>query len=324
MSRINVVWNVTRLCPFACSFCCVSAIRVKGFKQIQSTDDDIPIVEGELSFNQQSEVLNQMRADDFKVDFSGGDLLINPRNIDLIIQASEKFGQENIGLSIPGTFVTPDVLEKLSGRVSDIEITLDNVPSKKDRHRPLNYGAIAVKGIKKLVDAGFYVGVQTVLRCGNMNQEALKKLLVLIESLGVQKWSLLKLSPVGRLYDRYDVIPEDREYSRTTKFIKEICSHSEVMPHFQYLLLSNNRSSFRCRAARDSIGITPSGKVSACFWALQSDGEPFDDAMLGKVPEQNIYKILQSEKSCKWKSFGETPNYCRIEEIFNLNGEVIS
>ncbi len=45
--------------------------------------------------------------------------------------------------------------------------------------------------------------------------------------------------------------------------------------------------------------------------------------MLGKVPEQNIYKILQSEKSYEWKNFGEKTNYCRIEEILNLNDEVV-
>lgn len=319
MNRINVVWNVTRLCPFACSFCCVSAIRTKGFRQINPLNDDTPVVEGELSFNQQVAVLDQMKADDFKVDFSGGDVLINPRNVDLIVQASEKFGQENIGLSIPGTFISPEVLEKLSGKVSDIEITLDNIPSRKDKHRPLNYGSIAVKGVKKLVDAGFYVGVQTVLRCGNMSPETLKKLLLLIESLGVRKWSLLKLSPVGRLHNRSDIIPEDREYARATEFIEKICARSGVRPHFQYLMPNHNRNSFRCRAVRDSIGITPSGKVSACFWALQSDGEPFDDVVLGKVPEQNIYKILKSEKSCKWESFGDRPNYCGIEKI--LNGE---
>ncbi|PIR93516.1 hypothetical protein COT99_00425 [Candidatus Falkowbacteria bacterium CG10_big_fil_rev_8_21_14_0_10_43_10] len=69
------------------------------------------MIEGELSFNQQVEVLAGLDPSGFRIDFSGGDVLINPRNIDLILIASDKFGAENIGLSIPGTFTTPQTLE---------------------------------------------------------------------------------------------------------------------------------------------------------------------------------------------------------------------
>jgi len=111
MKRKNIVWNLTRLCPFRCTFCCVSATYVYGFQQIYPIDDSTPVIEGELSFNQQVEVLAGLDPSGFRIDFSGGDVLINPRNIDLILIASDKFGAENIGLSIPGTFTTPQTLE---------------------------------------------------------------------------------------------------------------------------------------------------------------------------------------------------------------------
>ncbi len=132
MERKNVVWNLTRLCPFSCTFCCVSATYVKGFQQVLPINNDTPVIEGELSFNQQLKVLDQFDYDKFKIDFSGGDALINPKNIDLIILASKKFGVKNIGLSIPGTFTTPQNLEALIGKVNDIEITMDTIPEIND------------------------------------------------------------------------------------------------------------------------------------------------------------------------------------------------
>lgn len=119
--RITVVWNVTRMCPFACSFCCVSAVHVKGFQQVEAQHNNAPAFRGELSFDEQLAVIDQMEADDFRIDFSGGDVLIISRNINLIVYASNKFGADNVSLSLPGTFLTECVLGRLAGKVSDIE-----------------------------------------------------------------------------------------------------------------------------------------------------------------------------------------------------------
>ena len=318
MERTNVVWNLTRLCPFSCSFCCVSATYVRGFQQIHPVDDNSPIIDGELSFNQQMEVIEQLDGNEFKIDFSGGDVLINPRNIDLILIASEKFGAENIGLSIPGTFTTPQTLKRLSGKISNVEITMDNIPGISDPHRPLNYAKYASLAIERLVDAGFSVGVQTVLRRENMLKGVMTKLHNHLQILGVQKWSFLQFAPVGRGYGKYESLSTNYEYREFSDVLKQITRGSALEVHYQYLMPLREEREFRCRAVNHSIGITPEGKVSACFWAFKPNGELFDEVVLGKVPEENIVDILRSEKARQWSSYGGNggkENYCPLRDI---------
>jgi len=241
--------------------------------------------------------------------------LINPRNIDLILAASSKFGAENVGLSIPGTFTTPQTLETLSGKISDVEITLDNVPSEDDLHRPLHYANHASLAIQRLVNAGFFVGVQTVLRKGNMLQEAMEKLHSYLEILGVRKWSLLKFAPVGRGYSKREQHPSDDEYREFSEVLEEITQESSLEVHYQYLISLKKQRNFHCRAVDHSIGIAPSGKVSACFWAFRPNGEPFDEVALGKVPEENITDILQSRKAQRWLRYGQEVNHCPLKRI---------
>ena len=320
MKRKNVVWNLTALCPFYCSFCCLSATYVKGFQQVFPENDNTPVVDGELSFNEQLAILNQLDSKKYKIDFSGGDILINPRNVDLILFASEKFGVENIGLSIPGTFTTPDILEKLSGKVCDVEITMDNIPGVEDKHRPLNYANHASIAIQRLVGAGFLVGVQTVLRRENMLKEILDGLHTHLEILGVSKWSFLCYAPVGRGYSKYEHYPTNEDYVKFSEVIKEVTSDSSMEIYYQYLMPRKNKRSFNCRAVVDSIGISPKGNVSACFWAFKPDGTLFNEVILGKLPEENIEEILQSDKAIQWSEYGQKENYCPLKKIL---GEVM-
>lgn len=315
MKRKNIVWNLTRLCPFRCTFCCVSANYVHGFQQVYPIDDNTPVLEGELSFNQQVKVLEQLDAEKFRIDFSGGDVLINPRNIDLILMASEKFGSENIGLSIPGTFTTQQTLELLAGKISDVEITMDNIPGTNDPHRPLNYSKCASLAIQRLVDTGFFVGVQTVLRRENMSKDVMTELHNHLKILGVQKWSFLRFAPVGRGYVKDENHPNSNEYREFSGILEEITLGSPLEIHYQYLMPLKKERNFHCRAVTDSIGIAPNGKVSACFWAFDFYGEPFDEVVLGRVPEENIADILRSEKSEQWSLCGCQANYCPLKKI---------
>jgi len=313
-NRINVIWNITRLCPFKCSFCCVSAIYIDNFRKV---DESEILQYEELSFAKKIDILSQMGKDDFSIDFSGGDVLINSDNLKIIEFASAKFGKENIGLSIPGTFLDEKTIDFLENKVNDIEFTLDNLPLVQDKTRPLNYALITSKALIKLQKYNINVGVQTVLNHNNMNKETIYNLFKLLEELGIKKWSFLKFFPVGNFYKKTDYSPSDFEYIEIAKYINLITLNSNMKIDFQYLYPREDDKEFRCRAVKRSIGINAKGKISSCFWALDQFGEPLQEFFLGEVPKENIYTILESTKAKFWKNQSNTCNNCELLQVLD-------
>lgn len=72
---------------------------------------------------------------------------------------------------------------------------------------------------------------------------------------------------------------------------------------FHYLLPNHERHTLSCRCVKNSIGILPTGEVTACFWALTNDMRIADDIFsLGKMPEQTLTEILEGERAMRWKN----------------------
>lgn len=72
--------------------------------------------DNELSYEEKIKIIDQLEYGKYRIDFSGGDLLIDPLNLDVIEYASEKLGSENVGISISGRFVDEEIIEKLKGK----------------------------------------------------------------------------------------------------------------------------------------------------------------------------------------------------------------
>lgn len=297
----SIIWNLTRLCPWKCKFCCVSAKHVRNLEKVNVKKDINYSYQGELSFIEKKKVIDQLDKGDFRIDFSGGDLLIDPLNLEFILYASEKLGKENVGLSISGAFVNDELIAHIKDKVSDVEITLDNLPFKFYRARPVGYHEYAGNAIIKLRKENIRVGVETVITKDNMSKDIILNLYHWIEDNNVNRWSLLRFFQSGRGSNYPDIEPTYEQYSDIVEYIKEISKNGNVEICFQYLLPNHDSYTLKCRAVKKSIGILPNGLVTACFWALDQNMYPIDKKYeLGKVPEMNIYDILNSEVAKYW------------------------
>lgn len=297
----SIIWNLTRACSWNCKFCCVSAKYVNDFRKINTNKDKDYSFEGELSFNEKIKIIDQLKVGDFRIDFSGGDLLIDPLNLDLILYASEKLGAENVGISISGAFVTEELVEKLKGKVHDVEITLDYVPFNHYRMRPAGYHEYAGKAMQLLKNAGIFVGAQTVITNDNISKEKLMNLYKWIEKNNVDEWSILRFFPSGRGKYYSDLTPTHEQYCHMVDYLKDITHNGNVEVSFQYLLPNHEKYTLECRAVKKSIGILTDGTVIGCFWALDEDMKPMEDKyVLGKLPEMNIYDVLEGENARCW------------------------
>ena len=275
----------------------------------------------ELNFEQKKGIIDQLSGGNYRIDFSGGELLIDPLNVDLICYASEKLGKENIGISVSGAFINDKLINKLKDRIHDVEITLDYVPFKPYKLRPVGYHEYAAHAIQKLKRKNIYVGAQTVLTNENIAFEKIDQLFGWLVKNNVDDWRILRFLPSGRGESYRFLTPTHLQYCEAVSYIKKISQKSNVNISFQYLLPNHDKYTLKCRSVKKSIGILPNGMVTACFWALDRNMIPKDNSfILGKLPDENIKDILTSEKALKWK------NNCMNCKIFtkeSLEKEII-
>ncbi|MBD7912400.1 MULTISPECIES: radical SAM protein [Clostridium] len=315
-NKKSIIWNLTRACAWNCKFCCVSAKYVKDFEKINLGRDENYRFQGELDFNSKVRIIDQLKEGDFRIDFSGGDLLIDPLNLDLIIYASEKLGKENVGISISGAFVTEEIVERLRGKINDVEITLDYLPYYHYKMRPAGYHEYAAKAMKLFESAGFVVGAQTVITKDNISKEKLMNLYSWLEENKIDEWSILRFFSSGRGKYFSELKPTHEEYCQMVDYIKEITAKGNIKVDFQYLLPNHEKYTLDCRAVKRSIGILTDGTVVGCFWALDENMKPVDDRyILGKLPDMNIYDILENKKSKYWLENENSCGFFTYEEL---------
>ena len=72
------IWNLTKVCPWDCSFCCMSAIKVG---QVNGGES--------LNSSEKIKVLEILATHKMKIDFSGGDPLYNPEDFAIVERAVE-------------------------------------------------------------------------------------------------------------------------------------------------------------------------------------------------------------------------------------------
>lgn len=310
--RRTIIWNLTRYCAWNCQFCCVGAICVRPFGIInQEMDPEFTYDGKELTYLQKVAIIDQLKDGNYRIDFSGGELLIDPMNLKLIQYASEKLGKENVGISVSGAFITDEIVEILKNTVTDVEITLDYLPFIPYMLRPVGYHEYAANAIQKLKKQGIRVGVQTVLTHENISFNKIRLMYNWIKENNVDEWSILRFFPSGRGIQYEAITPTHTQYCEAVKFIKRISNNGNIEVKFQYLLPNHEGYTLECRAVKKSIGILPDGTVIACFWALDKDMLPKDDKyILGKLPSQHINDILTSSKAMAWI------NKCHVCDIF--------
>ncbi len=124
MIKLDIIWDITSICPWDCAICCVDAryvkktndaILISNAKEEQtitfSNDGKSAFEQAlvhlqqqkiELTFEEKIKVIDNIDFDNVKIDFSGGDALIVPENYEVLKYASKKFGKENITLTLTG------------------------------------------------------------------------------------------------------------------------------------------------------------------------------------------------------------------------------
>lgn len=290
--NLDIIWNLTRVCPYSCKICCVNAIYAKDpKKQIEARKGQIRIGR-EIEYSKNLEILSKIKeySNNISIDFSGGDPLIFEENLILIDTASKLFDKEKIRVSGTGYDINNSKVNLLK-KIGGIEFTVDKPPYEEDIIRTKEYNQNSIESLEKCLSEGVNCGVSTVIRKDNIYNQTYKRLFTFLKKYSLNVLHLLRLHPAGRAEKYRELIPKKEDYNL---FFAQLDDNKGKGLHH----------SFRgeCQAGKDMIGILPNGDVLSCCWALNRKGNPINHQfVLGNLIKQNLREILNSEKALFWK-----------------------
>lgn len=297
--KLSIVYDMTRRCPWNCSICCMGAVPGK------------EALEGELTMERKMALMDELsevaQIRDVRIDFSGGEILTDMRNIDVIARAAKVLGREKIGISTSGFRIDDSVAKRLSCVVTDCEMTMDSPPGVKYRLRPDGYSEAAGRALPYLQHYGVRTGVQTVLARSNCSEEMLATIYRWVCEHGVDNWSLLRFYPVGRGSNFVGEVLTPELEAWAVSYIQQMDNANPDLCKpkidFHYTMQGHSKYSSECRCVRKSIGILPNGDVTACFWAVDaSTGIVAPKFRLGTLREQSLRDILAGNEAAYWLS----------------------
>lgn len=288
---MHVIWNLTRVCPWNCDFCCVSAICARNEKANIICNQRKQLGQ-ELDFDGKIAVLEMLVKNGCSIDFSGGDAMYFDEDCELIKRATKILPAEKINVSMTVAGFSDEKI-KLLQRVGTVEFTLDNLPAFKNSFRPKNFNLVTMEVIKKLAQVNVNVMAVTVLHSQTVHEEGLLKMYEWLCENEINEWEVLRYSPVGRISKSSNAEVSNQRFLEIVSFLRTLKGYTRVVIQHSLKILEGK---WECAAGLDSIGILPDGEITACAWALDSNCKPLDGFSLGKLPEDNLNDIFM--KAC--------------------------
>jgi len=252
-------WECTSRCNISCKHCGSDC-------QIGSKESDMA---GEDFIKTLKNIATEYNPSDVMVVVSGGEPLV--RN-DL-----EEIGKQISLLRFPwgmvsnGYALTSERLANLvDAGISSVTISLDGLQQNHDWLREKN-GSFqrAVNAIRMLVQIpNLVLDVVTCVNARNFNQlEEIKKMLM---DIGIQKWRLFIIDPIGRAKENPELFITDVQFRQLMDFIAFNRQQGEIMTAFGcdgFLgkFEANVRQGvFFCRAGIHAASVLANGDISAC------------------------------------------------------------
>ncbi len=284
---MNVIWNLTRFCPWACRFCCMNAFYCANAAGPKSKEHQT-IKRKELSFDEKIVVVRQFAETDFSVDFSGGDPLFFPEDLHVVREATKLLPKERISVSTTGIEFGMEKV-KLLQNVDLAEFTLDTLPEMENPWRPSGFHASSLTALELCSCHSVATQAVTTLYPLTMTEENLTRVYEKLCEIGVTSWELLRFYPVGRAYNQPHLEPSIDDYLRVMDFVRGFQGSTRIMFQHSLRMLEENES---CMAGNRTLGILPDGQVVACAWALDGRAQPAHEYIsLGNVLTKHIAEI---------------------------------
>lgn len=205
----NLFFEVTQRCNALCDHC--------GSRCDSSRRFEIPT---KAFINVLEDVYYNMGTDGIMLNITGGEPLMRKGLFDIADYANDLGFKW--GLVTNGILINDKVIEKMKRtNMSTITISLDGMKNTHEefRHVPKCFNKI-IRGIKKLVEAGFVEHIQVTFIATKNNIAELPELYRLLCTLGIDSLRISSIDPIGRANDNADLMLDEKDFEFLFKFIR--------------------------------------------------------------------------------------------------------
>ncbi len=286
-SDLGVVYDITNWCDMKCIGCGVNARKYTRNGTVPITHLESNTAEVITILDKLDNYVSARPGFKFCLNFGGGEPFLRHDFIQIIKEASQRFGKKSVGLDTNGTVITKEQLAQIGQHVSYIGISLDGLEEYhnwwrgKNRTRRLNNAfektvetikaALAIPEVSKIIE------VSTVATKKNLEQ--IPPLMSYIRKLGVTRYSVHRAMPIGRMSKHMALIPSPEEYLQILVALSEAEEQLEMEAHLHHsiesiyasLLLNYDTYVEKKLGAPDkraSIGVDPRGNVFFDPWFM--------------------------------------------------------
>ena len=234
MDGLDIIWNISLVCPWDCDFCCTDAVHVrqtrKGIilredslvnKVVVHSNTPVDWPEElyeyglrpnfldlalhdrqrrgrELLLSEKLAVLGHINEDRVSLDFAGGDPIACAENILVIEAAAKRFGREQISITSTGHSVSRYPFDLIANSIGTFEFTYDELTVQATGCRPLGYNRSNISAAKKFSSAGIKTKCQIPLHAGNSSDASIAQIISDLTQAEISEVLLMRVFPVGR------------------------------------------------------------------------------------------------------------------------------
>ncbi|BCE02847.1 hypothetical protein [Marinicellulosiphila megalodicopiae] len=357
-SILDIIWNITLICPWDCEFCCTDAVHVSQEKNsiiarehslkktsiitndlsekfkalypnIEPSIFDLTLIDRqekgiELALEEKINILKNIEGYDVKIDFAGGDPLSCYENFLLIQEASKRFGKENISITSTGYFIKKYGIEKLANIIGEYEFTYDEVHKTQPCTRPKGYNSSNIKIASQFSKFGVKTKAQLPLHEGNLDNNSIQKIYNTLKQYNIDELLIMRTFPVGRgiNYLSNNKIDKKTIKSAITNFKKlEDKKNTRIRLQCALKHLIEPTPDNPCDMLRESFGINFRGDLLLSAWANNEHGLPLHDSfILGRIHKESFLDISITPNFIELaKRMNENHGHCKIFSF--MNGE---
>lgn len=345
--KVDIIWNITRVCPYNCPICCVAAFQPKKRGNVielampgQTAVESFPYAKSPLSIFEQAlrhrqeqgleltlegklRILDHVEGFAAKIDFSGGDPLIADENTVVMRAAAKRLGRNHVTVTATGPGIARFSPSDLAEIMGELNFTYDGPDYVGGVNRPDGYAQSNLRFARAVAKAGVKTRAELPLTLSNINAETLRRIYCDLHEAGIDKLLVMRLFPVGSGTGRAAAVPSPQEYRDAIGKLRELereLEHPRVklqcaLRFFDQPDIEENP----CDLFRESFGLMADGTLLASSWAIGGDGKPLDDAwVLGNLATTPLKDILSTPKAREYAArLGESFGHCRIHAFLN-------